>query len=166
MSTIDERKNYLLNHPEIALIPPLISNVSVNNNIVEAYVFNTDSVEFMYTTSQYNSKFQSLTMNDDGVNGDQISGDGVYSVSLPITTDVKFYIRAQNNDAMMLSPEKAEYEFYEYSSILANLNSPVSELKRLIKVVDALGREVYEIKNIPLFYIYDDGSVERKLILK
>ena len=95
MSTIDERKNYLLNHPEISLIPPLISNVSVNNNIVETYVFNTDSVEFMYTTSQYNSKFQSLTMNDDGVNGDQISGDGVYSVSLPITTDVKFYIRFQ-----------------------------------------------------------------------
>lgn len=165
MSTIDERKNYLLNHPEIALIPPSISNVSINNNIVEAYVFNTSSVEFMYTTSEYNSKFQSLTMNDDGVNGDQIAGDGVYSVSLPITIDIKFYIRAQNNDAMMLSPEKAEYEFYEYSSILANLNSPVSELKKLIKVVDVLGREVKKIKNIPLFFIYDDGSVERKIIL-
>ena len=93
MSTIDERKNYLLNHPEIALIPPTISNVSINNNIVETYVFNTSSVEFMYTTSEYNSKFQSLTMNDNGVNGDQIMGDGVYSVSLPITIDVKFYIR-------------------------------------------------------------------------
>ena len=73
MSTIDERKNYLLNHKN-SRKPPLISNVSVNNNIVETYVFNDDSVEFMYTTSEYNSKFQSLTMNDNGVNGDQISG--------------------------------------------------------------------------------------------
>ena len=55
-------------------------------------MFNTSSVEFMYTTSQYNSKFQSLIMNDDGVNGDQI-GDGMYSVSLPIISDIKFYIR-------------------------------------------------------------------------
>ena len=165
MSTIDERKNYLLNHPEIALIPPTISNVSVNNNIVEAYVFNTSSVELMYTTSDYNSKFQSLAMNDNGINGDQISGDGVYSVSLPITIDIKFYIRAQNNDAMMFSPEKAEYEFYKYSSVSSTFNSPVSEIKRLIKIVDVLGREVKEIKNIPLFFIYDDGSVERKIIL-
>ena len=105
-------------------------------------------------------------MNDDGVNGDQIAGDGVYSVSLPMTIDIKFYIRAQNNDAMMFSPEKAEYEFYEYSSVSANLNSPVSELKKLIKVVDVLGREVKEIKNIPLFFIYNDGSVERKIVLR
>ena len=41
----------------------------------------------------------------------KLSGDGVYSVSLPITIDVKFYIRAQNNDAMMLSPEKQNMNF-------------------------------------------------------
>ena len=29
--------------------------------------------------------------------------------------DVKFYIRAQNNDAMALLPERAEYEFYTFS---------------------------------------------------
>jgi hypothetical protein len=35
--------------------------------------------------------------------------------------------------------------------------------KEIIKIVDILGREVNEIKNTPLFYIYNDGTVEKKL---
>ena len=53
-----------------------------------------------------------------------------------------------------------------------DLNTPtgidnfVVENKRLIKIVDLLGRESEEIKNQHLFYIYDDGTVEKKLILE
>tara|TARA_B100000768_G_C11158887_1_gene323651 strand:- start:295 stop:471 length:177 start_codon:yes stop_codon:yes gene_type:complete len=38
--------------------------------------------------------------------------------------------------------------------------------KELIKIIDILGRERNENKNQPLFYIYDDGTVENKLILE
>ena len=38
--------------------------------------------------------------------------------------------------------------------------------KKLIKIVDVLGRESKEIKNQSLFYIYDDGTVEKKIIIK
>ena len=38
--------------------------------------------------------------------------------------------------------------------------------KRLVKIVDVLGRETKEIKNQPLYYIYDDGTVEKKIILE
>ena len=53
-----------------------------------------------------------------------------------------------------------------------DLNTPtgidnfVVENKRLIKIVDLLGRESEEIKNQHLFYIYDDGTVKKKLILE
>jgi len=53
-----------------------------------------------------------------------------------------------------------------------DLNTPTGidnffvENKRLIKIVDLLGRESEEIKNQHLFYIYDDGTVEKKLILE
>ena len=36
--------------------------------------------------------------------------------------------------------------------------------KELVKITDLLGRPSKESKNKLLFYIYDDGSVERKLI--
>ena len=38
--------------------------------------------------------------------------------------------------------------------------------KKLIKVVNVLGREIKEKSNTPLFYIYDDGTVEKKIILE
>jgi len=38
--------------------------------------------------------------------------------------------------------------------------------KEILKIVDILGREVNEIKNTPLFYIYNDGTVEKKIILE
>ena len=48
--------------------------------------------------------------------------------------------------------------------------SSISELnntpKQLIKIVDVLGRETPFKPNTPLLYIYNDGTVERKVVLK
>jgi len=38
--------------------------------------------------------------------------------------------------------------------------------KELIKMIDIFGREAKGKKNEPLFYIYDDGTVEKMLIVK
>ncbi|MFT6760956.1 MAG: hypothetical protein ACJATS_002148, partial [Psychroserpens sp.] len=101
--------------------PPVIANSGVfhvgNSAFVMADVSNASEVELMVTTSPYNSKFQSFEMLDDGTNGDQTAGDGIYSAPLPFQAsqaDIKYYIRAQNPQAIMLDPERAEYEFYIY----------------------------------------------------
>ena len=41
-----------------------------------------------------------------------------------------------------------------------------SENKKLIKIVDVLGRVVNKSRNTLLFYIYDDGSVEEKIFVE
>jgi len=33
---------------------------------------------------------------------------------MDLDDSIKYYIRAQNSEAMMLDPQRAEYEFYEY----------------------------------------------------
>ena len=38
--------------------------------------------------------------------------------------------------------------------------------KNLIDIKDLLGRDVEERTNIPLFYIYDDGVVEKQIIIE
>lgn len=38
--------------------------------------------------------------------------------------------------------------------------------KEYLKVTDILGREINEKQNTPLFYIYDDGTVEKKIIIE
>ena len=38
--------------------------------------------------------------------------------------------------------------------------------KRLIKIFDFLGRETIFKPNMPLFYVYDDGTVQKKIVLE
>ena len=38
--------------------------------------------------------------------------------------------------------------------------------KDIIQIIDFLGRNIKEKNNIPLFYFYDDGSVEKKIIIE
>ena len=38
--------------------------------------------------------------------------------------------------------------------------------RKLIEIVDVLGRKSRKLKNQPLFYIYDDGSVQKRVILE
>ena len=38
--------------------------------------------------------------------------------------------------------------------------------KGILKIIDFLGRETKEVKNTPLFFIYDDGTVEKKIIIE
>jgi len=52
-------------------------------------------------------------------------------------------------------------------NITSTFNIPTpSSNRELEKVVDVLGREVNEKRNTPLFYIYNDGTVEKKIIIE
>ena len=54
-----------------------------------------------------------------------------------------------------------EIRIYQNTS---SVNNEVSGVKKLIKTIDQLGREVHQTTNQILFYIYNDGSVEKKFI--
>ena len=46
------------------------------------------------------------------------------------------------------------------------INLSENNNRRLVKIVDELGRETKESQNIPLFYIYDDGTVEKRITIE
>jgi hypothetical protein len=108
-------------------------------------------------------------MFDDGTNGDLLANDGIYTADLPYQFsgfDVKFYIRSENDDAIKLSPQRAEYEFYIYSYISNVSNIDEGNSRKLIAIKDALGKSVERVANVPLFYIYDDGTVEKRIFIE
>ena len=45
------------------------------------------------------------------------------------------------------------------------INKDITSSKKIVKIIDVLGREAQEKKNIPIFYIYENGNVERKIII-
>jgi hypothetical protein len=121
-STANIRKNFLTSNSVISALGPTISSVQIINqagiDYVTATVVNENEVELLSTTSAFNSKFSSSPMYDDGTNGDLVANDQVYTAIVPQQAgqqEVKFYIRAENDNAYKLNPERAEYEFYIYS---------------------------------------------------
>ena len=51
-------------------------------------------------------------------------------------------------------------------STLSIVDNTGQGTRKLIEIVDVLGRKSRKLKNQPLFYIYDDGSVQKRVILE
>jgi len=115
----DARKIYLAAIPQFQAAPPTISNISYAESVVantsvmvSANVINSNSVIFGYRDFQ-GDRFTKVQMFDDGLNGDVSAGDGIFSITIPVSaTDIQFYIYAENNNVGIFSPIRAEHEFY------------------------------------------------------
>ena len=94
-----------------------------------------------------------------------VSTDGGYSVQQ--TTDEGYIIAGYaesfgNGDDEDVYLIKTDGD----GNVTSEFTIPINPNRKLEKVVDILGREVNEIRNTPLFYIYNDGTVEKKIIIE
>ncbi|HPE54808.1 MAG TPA: CotH kinase family protein [Bacteroidales bacterium] len=79
---------------------------------ITASISNTGYVQLGYR-DQPAGKFIRTDMFDDGMHNDGAAGDGTWGISLIAgNSNIEYYIFADNGDAVTLSPEKAEYEYY------------------------------------------------------
>ena len=59
------------------------------------------------------------------------------------------------------------YFFSQISNNQTSLNEQVNILdKGLFKTINVLGQETLFVNNIPLFYIYNDGTVEKRIVIE
>jgi hypothetical protein len=74
----------------------------------------------------------------------------------------------QISSSQVISSGTTIQEFYYYYSSFSgtSLIEEHSTNKELLKVTDLLGREKKGTKNEVLFYIYDDGTVEKKIVIE
>ena len=79
------------------------------------------------------------------------------------------WIRMGDAPEETLVPFNFNDEIWTYINQLdceaSNLSEYQGQTKKLVKMRDILGRPSKFVKNTPLFYIYDDGSVEQKIVL-
>jgi hypothetical protein len=112
------RTGYVSSLPQFQLPAPVVSSVTHVPSEVPAYstftvraaVSSATVVRLGYRLSA-SDRFYFVTMYDDGSNNDGAAGDGVYGVSLRAgVLDMHYYIYAENADAAVFAPPRAEYE--------------------------------------------------------
>ena len=119
----------------------------------------------LYTNNQDTVAFSTVRL-------DTISEYTKFEIQLTylnnLTAD-SIHIRLLNSDQNCNSPIEICNLFYidalEFSNTTTIEESRNSN-KTLLKIIDILGRTTEDATNTPLFYIYDDGSVEKKIILE
>ena len=127
---MDARISYLKSTTEFQYVAPAITTVSsspvyaLNSSVkVTAHVTNANLVylAFRFDSTQ---KFIKVQMYDDGNHNDVAAGDNIYGEAFTMQAPyAQYYIYAENAQAIMFSPERAEHEFY-----LLNISSAISNI--------------------------------------
>ncbi len=131
---MDARTTYLHSTPEFLLVPPVISGVTPSDTApaylapftIRANVFNADlnSVYLGYRFDK-EEKFTRIPMYDDGSHNDGAAGDLLYgSPALTMNAaSMQCYVYAENADAGIFSPARAEHEFYTLNANIQTANA-------------------------------------------
>ena len=73
-------------------------------------------------------------------------------------------VQTDGNDAPLLAVVMDSVRVVSQVLLITDKDA-VNNNRRLVKIVDVLGHECQATNSKPLFYIYDDGSVEKKINL-
>ena len=69
-------------------------------------------------------KFTRETMFDDGAHGDSIAGDGIFGMNLTVNSpEIQYYFYAENNNAGIFLPQRAENEYYTLAANYTSINT-------------------------------------------
>ena len=115
------RASYLQGLAEFIAVTPVVTNISTSPTNVSPH--STINITAEITNSNYAylgyrytfaDKFEKLQMYDDGMHGDGTAGDGFYGATINVDArDVQYYFYAENADAGIFSPKRAEKEFHQ-----------------------------------------------------
>lgn len=117
---MEGRNNYLLGLTDFTATEPGISGISVSNTspalneviTITASITDIDNAYLGYRSS-VEVPFTRVAMFDDGAHNDGAANDGVYGVDIAVTSaSVQYYVYAENANAGMFSPRRAEHEYY------------------------------------------------------
>ncbi len=128
---MDARNTYLNGTPYFQLAQPLISEIShdpqtivPNADVTVLARISNAAYAYLGYRATPNSAFEKIEMYDDGAHNDGASGDGSWGATLPLEgTSLEYYIYAENEEAGIFSPARAEYEFHTlttYGDVVIN----------------------------------------------
>jgi hypothetical protein len=158
--------------PSAASTPSLNTALTITANVTNA---NVNGVFLGYRFA-LTEKFTRVPMYDDGLHNDGIAGDNKFGVTFTLTSSqAQYYVYAENNNAGMFSPERAEYEFHTVVAVQTATAGQVYINEFLADNVSDVKNEnfqyedwieLYNTSSAPLelsgLYLTDDYSLPNK----
>ena len=120
ISLMNARSEFLSTHNELNSIPPIIGTLSATTDVVSSYstsnlIVDVEDASYVYLAYRFRpqERFLKLQMFDDGDHNDGAANDGIFGVSIDVDAlDMQYYIYAENSEAGIFSPERAEHEYH------------------------------------------------------
>jgi CotH kinase protein/Lamin Tail Domain/Secretion system C-terminal sorting domain len=137
VSLMDNKIKYLDTLAATAAVPPVISNIASTPNAklndstwitakITGHVVNGVLMGYRQKSTDF---FRRILMFDDGLHKDGAANDGVFGVGLKlINPTIDYYIWAENDNAGIFSPERAEHEFHRINAFLPVSDVVINEL--------------------------------------
>lgn len=130
---VENRMTYLSSTTEFQYTQPTIGTISVSDpsplmgSTFTLTVEVTNAVSggvYLGYRGSYQDAFTRMLLFDDGAHNDGASGDNVYGNQVTMATPyMQYYIYAENANAGIFSPQRAEHEYYTLGS---NVQPPVA----------------------------------------
>ena len=126
VNLMNGRSAYLLGLADFTQTAPMISEIGVLNTpiinqkvTVSASITNGTTAYLKYR-SDMEMPFTQVEMFDDGVHNDGAANDGIYGGEITVGDALtQYYIYAENNNAGIFSPQRAEHEFYSFTATVS-----------------------------------------------
>ena len=120
INLMNARSEFLSTHAELTKTPPTINTISTTPSVVPSYstanlIVNVEDASYVYLAYRFRpqDRFVKVQMFDDGNHNDGAANDGTYGVSVDVDAlDIQYYIYAENSEAGIFSPERAEHEYH------------------------------------------------------
>ena len=113
ISYLTTNANYLLVAPVITAYASSVLSPTINSTFYITATCSNETVVYLGYRTSHPLKFNRVLMFDDGAHGDGIAGDHVYGYQVLADGPVfEYYIYADNNVAVLFSPQRAEHEFH------------------------------------------------------
>lgn len=137
VSLAENKIKYLDTLAVMRLVPPVISNIASTANVrLNDSVWVTSKVTgnvgggvLIGYRLKPTDAFKRVVMFDDGLHKDGAANDGVFGYGFKlVNATMEYYIWAENNDAGIFSPERAEHEYHQIKASVVVDDITVNEI--------------------------------------
>ncbi len=125
---MDGRNSYLLGLADFTQTQPSITDIAlstsspiINEMLTITASINDENAAILGYRNEVGAPFVKVDMFDDGAHNDGAPNDGVYGATILITNPfTQYFIYAENANAGMFSPQRAEYEYHVITATTTN----------------------------------------------